>query len=316
MQSITDTYKKKGDMNLKQRMKEWVKRESKHLAIFAVSMAMILGIYIFFSEKIEREFIVVPDDFSYMFQIDSVEKQGRKLVLKGWNFSLNQNSNANEYDIILYDSEKDKGYYADIQYGIRDDVNNYFLCDYDYSHSGFIAVFNARKFAQNKRYEILIRQREEREAFATGVYFYENQVTKEGIKNFAALEVENTDLEEVVELGSLKVYRPSEGVYIYQYLGKLYYIFAKEPQSGYTDLFIPLHIYTTQDERLCEEQQNSGFDNQDFYFRTYEISTDCSYRVAVKELPTEYAITYFETGEYIIGTGWKWREKGRVSIEK
>lgn len=302
-------------MKLGKRLKEWTKGETTHFLIFAVSMAIILGMYIFFSGKIEKEFIVVPDDFSYMFEIESIEEQGKKLILKGWNFKLNQDSKEHEYDIILYDAKKDKGYYADIQYSVREDVNNYFLCDFDYRYSGFIAVFSVRELEWGENYEILIRPRGEgREAYATRMYLCENQVLRKEVGEFSALEVKDTDLEEVVESGSLRGYWPNEGMYVYQYLGKLYYIFTEEPQTGYAELFVPLFIYTTQNGRLPEEDQISGFDNLSFYFRTNELMTNSGYRVAVRDLPTEYAVTYFETGEYIIGTGWKWREKGRVAL--
>lgn len=127
---------------------------------------------------------------------------------------------------------------------------------------------------------------------------------------YQALEVEGTDLEEIVNQGVLRVYRPDYGMYVYQYKNTLYWI--AEPDYGFvdSDTYVQYQLNTTQIERLPKIRlENEWYwDNIGFWFSEYEMKemNTGKYRVAKKEIPREYSIRGIWTGNNI--DGWIWRE--------
>ena len=127
-------------------------------------------------------------------------------------------------------------------------------------------------------------------------------------KEYVPLEVAGTDLEEIVENGVLRVYRPDYGMYVYQYEGELYWI--AEPEYGFVegDTVVECQLDTTQIARLPQHRlENQWYwDNIGFQFRSNEciaLNTG-KYRVTKKALPKEYSITKIWTGNYI--NNWIW----------
>ena len=104
------------------------------------------------SDKNLKTFRAVTDKNLYAYQIEELDTDSENLILKGWFFELMKARNEeNEMDkgkkigIVLYDlgsgKEIDKedsetvysGLFMNLQYTTRNDVNEYFKCEYDYS---------------------------------------------------------------------------------------------------------------------------------------------------------------------------------------
>jgi len=201
---------------------------------------------------------------------------------------------------------------------IRNDVNDYFACEYDYSKVGFAASVKSRKIdLNNKNYEVLVSCREDKKVVRTETY-----ITSEGImyvkpEDFVSLNVEGTILEEVIEKGVLRVYRPDFGMYVYQFDGELYWIAEKDYGFVNQDTYISFNINTTQIERLPQERiENNWFwGSEGFAFSEKEIICEDleEYRVTKCEIPTEYSVAYIWTGNYI--NDWIWRSFFRPRYE-
>ena len=110
--------------------------------------------------------------------------------------------------------------------------------------------------------------------------------------------------------GSLRVYRPDQHCWIYQYDGSLYWVvdhqFHFNP-SGST--YIQYQLWTTQVDKLPKHRLENGWywDNIGGNFEDYELKGDFGdYRVMRRDLPTEYAITGILTG-YHANDRWIWK---------
>lgn len=267
--------------------------------------------------------IVMDDDFSWVYQIDTIEEVDGKLDITGWAFALNKDAKQENFEIILYDTKTRKDVYPKMSYKSRNDVNEYFLCEYDYTESGFVASISTERLQLDSNvYEVLLKPKGKRKAFSTNVYYKDGEVIYVHPDEFVPLEVAGTDLEEVVEQGVLRVYRPDYGMYVYQYKGELYWI--TELDYGFVDgdTYVQFQMNTTQIEKLPEERlvYNTLWSNLGFKFSTQELLEwdTGKYRVAKYALPTEYSLTKIWTGNHIDKWIWKtdfrpWYEFSAIS---
>ena len=256
---------------------------------------------------------------SFAFQLDSVETVGDEFVLSGFCFPYDKNT-PNKYSMYLKPTAGGKRQKLNLQTGIkREDVNKYFLCEYDYSNSGFVASIASATIKPDEEYEIIVSfnlfQYQPAEAFIKG-----NRIYYAPKKDFIAPNVIGTDLEEIVNKGYLRVYRPDYYCWVYQYNGCLYWIaeegFAFEP-NGQT--YIQYQLETTQVDRLPQIRlENEWYwDNIGGNFEDYEITSEINcgeYRVCKRELPTEYSITSIVTGYHKDGS-WIWQNFFRPIYE-
>ena len=263
--------------------------------------------------KIKLE--IVEDDYTHVFQIDTARQHDGELVLTGFVFELEKDSVENDFEIILYDYNNDKEYYMNVKDVVREDVNEYFLCEYDYSKSGFVVGHKLNKLnLENNNYEVLIRPKDMREAYKTGTYISKGEMMYAKPEDFAALDVEGTGLEDIVNNGVLRGYRPDVGMCVYQYEGSLYWIADDSyelEEDGRT--YIQYHLYTTQIDKLPQHRlENEWYwDNIGFNFELNEV-TDIDtgkYRVTQSEIPEEYSVERIITGYYV--EDWKWKQSFR-----
>lgn len=297
---------------LKEMIKGFLKREGKHVAIFTVLMTAVIIFY--FVSKVEVAKAIdlehlAEDDYSFVFQVDSVNDDGKSVVLNGWAFKLNQNSTEDDIDVLLYDMEEEKIVYPKMKDTVREDVNQYFLCEYNYSNSGFTATVSLKKVdLKNKDYEVLISVKDTKKVYQTGTYLSKGELMYANPKEFVPLDVAGTDLEQIVNEGVLRAYKENVGMYVYQYEGNLYWIAGPEYAVQINErTYNPLHFTTTQPQLLPEHRREYKFDNQDFLFvksETFMNSGQC--RVVKIQLPVEYSISSITTGDYVIDSGWKW----------
>lgn len=286
-----------------------------HIAVCVGLLALIWGGYFLIKEyKIGRILEVKADDFSWVYQVDAVEIEEGTLLLKGFAFQLGVDAEKNNCEIVLQELETGKRYFLKMSYLERQDVNAYFLCEYEYLQSGFVAEIKEKRLdLVEKSYEVLLRVTGERTTYQTGTYLSKGKLVYTNPTEFEPLEVAGTALEEVVENGILRVYRPDYGMYVYQYGGDLYWI--AEPEYGFADgdTYVQYQLETTQKENLPKVRLENqwDWDNIGFWFMTNEMTGQDfgNYRVAKKALPVEYAITKIWTGNYI--DGWIWRQNFR-----
>jgi len=292
------------------------KNKKLQVLFFCVSMGVLILVYTTIIKHVKQRLEIIEDDFSWVFQVDDITKDEKNLYINGWAFELERDANFS-FEIALCDTETGKGYFPKTKYEAREDVNDYFLCDFDYSKSGFKATIPLAELdLDNKVYEVLIRP-QSIVAISTGIYYSNGEIFYVHPEQFVPLETEGTDLEEITKNGVLRVYEPEIGMYVYQYDGELYWI--AEEYYGFVNnkTYIQVHLYTTQNEKLPEERVKSNhlwFLNG-FHFRSNELQNQNTgkYRVTKCELPTEYSIREIRTGNYI--DEWIWKRAFRPWYE-
>ncbi len=283
-------------------------------SIFLILMIVMLIAYYLMDGQFQKRFTIIKDNFSWVYQVDSIEELDKTIVLSGFAFQLKQDAKEEAFELILCDIETGKGYYPKMHYSSREDVNDYFFCEYDYTKSGFTASISLKKLdLENKVYEVLLRPVGEKSAYRMGVYYANGKMSFVNPKEFIALNIEGTDLEEIVEEGVLRVYQPNYGIYVYQYAGELYWI--TEEWYGFVDndTYIQFQMDTTQIDKLPKDriENNWLWSNLGFRFKWNELVdwNTGQYRVAKASLPTEYSITKIWTGNYI--KEWIWQSSFR-----
>lgn len=248
------------------------------------------------------------DDFSFVFQIDEVREEGKTFILDGWAFKLGADAAEGSMSILLYDIEEEKIVYPKVsEYVEREDVNRYFLCEYDYTDCGMVVSFNSKKLdVAYKDYEILVSDEVNEQVYQTGTYISGGRLVYCSPKGHCDLQIDNMELERVINEGVLRVYEPENGTYVYQYEGKMYW-FANNKFffNEYSNTGTILHYYTTQVEKLPDARKQYKFDNHDFWY-SEEAFEYGDWNVVIKKIPTDYSISKILTGNYREGiTVWQ-----------
>lgn len=240
----------------------------------------------------------------YCFQVDCSSYANGEMELTG--FAFRYELEAQQPEIILRSTETGKRIKLETKQKRRPDVNKYFLCEHDYTDSGFKATGRV----EDQEYEILIRWPWS-VALSTGVYIDSNGVHHVAENEYAAPDVRNAPgLKDIVENGTLRVYRPDYHCSVYQSGNSVYWIVDQDfffEEDGTT--YIQYQLYTTQRGRLPQKRIEDGcsWDNIGGYFEKYELKGDFGlYRVMKRELPKEYSITSIVTGYYKNGK-WIWK---------
>lgn len=280
------------------------------VVVFVVSMAVIVGGYVIAHLNMHEKFEVIEDNFLWVYQVDSISIVEDDLILEGWAFELGKDAIEDSYEIVLFDIESEKVYYPEMKYKERKDANQYFLCEYDYTKSGFVATISATKLdLEHSTYEVLVYPKESAQAYATGVFYANGKMLFGHPETGVSSDVEGTLLEEVVENGVLRVYRPDVGMYVYQYDAELYWIADEKfkfEEDGTTN--IQYILDTTQVSKLPQSRLDlqKEWDNLTFVFETNEVVNAGSnmYRVAKEILPMDYSVTRIQIGYYADGWGW------------
>lgn len=303
------------------------------VAICIVSSSLILCVYFLISNPIQRfkeqEYIVETNNHLIRY-VESAEVTDGEIVISGWCFYTGVDSERNKVQVLLRNVEDETDtIWLDVEPVVREDVDAYFDCDVNYSHSGFRASKRLKNvLLAGKNYEILIK-----------LTYYTDKVVKnsdkekvvheEVIKTVAAhrylcdgvlaallpedepVQSESAFLNEIFENGQLILYEEKANVYVYQYETKMYWIAEKDfyfEEDGTT--YIQFQLDTTRTDRLPEKRQEGGYDwdNIGFCFENNELKHEMteSYRVAVCNIPTEYPITHFWTG-YYANSEWVWQ---------
>ena len=304
-------------------VKRWLKRmeesRAKQVSFFFVSMIVLCVCYLLGMELLDRNFEIIEDDYSWVYQVDSVTVEDDTLKISGWAFALGNDAREKQFEILLRD-DTGKTIYTNMTYVRRDDVNNYFLCEVDYAESGFEASISTEELdLENQVYEIILKPRKKRVAFSTEIYYADRKIVYVHPDDYVPLKVEGTALKDIVEEGVLRVYRPEHGMYVYQHEKNLYWIAEENCEFVNKQLtFIDCTIDTTQPFYLPEDRKANNYlsDNCDFYFqeKECEYSDFGCYRVASINADKEYSITKILTG-YRENGEWVWLDVFRIYFD-
>lgn len=240
----------------------------------------------------------------FCFQIDSSSCVKDELELTGFAFRYGHVTTPPV--VILRSTQNRKKIKMSTMQTWRPDVNNYFLCEHDYTMSGFAA----RGRIEDDEYEIMVKW-PWMIPLSTGVYVTDGSVHYTEEKNKMVPDTADApDLEEIINKGILRVYRPDFHCYVYQKDRALYWIVDSDFNFEADDTtYIQYQLWTTQTDKLPEKRlkNNCLWDNIGGYFEDYELHGDFGpYRVMKRELPKEYAITSIMTGYYKDGE-WIWK---------
>lgn len=314
-------------------------KRSYQIVFFVVSMCVIFSTYFVLRIKIEQDVsrrYTVEEDKNLVKEIEAVSIADDILTISGWCFYRDIESNTDGVQVFLRNVEnEEETVWLEVEDVIREDINAYYDCEYDYSHSGFLAKVPLKKLSnEGNEYEILIKLSYSEEqvdkitnekksidrekTVSTKMYIcegtlfsYRQQIWKEPVVT------KSEKLNEVFEKGRLLVYRDDYDVYVYQYQDKIYWVAGEHfyfEEDGNTK--IQYQLDTTRSDKLPEHRikNNWDWDNLGFDFEQVEMKEDCyPYRVAVQDIPTSYPITCFWTG-YHDGIKWIWREDLNISI--
>ena len=290
-----------------QTVNKYVAEKHKIIIITSISMAfMVVSLVVIIHNHGLSGVEADATPRAYCFQVDSVEFTDGTIELNGFTFRYEHSSS--DYSLLL---RAEDGTRIELEKEIvpRSDVNNYFLCDYDYTNSGF----KARVDVVEGEYEILIKWPWSI-ALSTGVFINSDGVHYVSEKEFEAPEI-NADF---IQKGVVRVYRPDFHCWVYQYEGSLYWIVDQDFNFEEDDTtYIQYQLWTSQTENLPQKRLDNNWlwDNIGGNFEDYEVQGDFGeYRVMRRELPTEYPITAIVTG-YHKNRKWIWRNYFRPIYE-
>lgn len=290
-------------------------KRSYQIVFFVMSMCVIFLGYFVIREKIGKQFVIYEDDFSWVYQVDSVGIEDDRFVMKGFAFQLKEDTGNANYEIVLHESLTGKNSFLKMRYTERKDINDYFLCEYDYLHSGFEAEINEDELSlQKQNYEVLLKIKGRKKAYHTGIYLVNGEMVYANPQEFVQPKVAGTELEDIINNAMLRAYQSDYGVYIYQYEEELYWIMKEDyPFDENGNTVIECHLNTTQIDRLPSHRLENGwnYDNIGFKFIKNEVIYEgvSNYRVAKIKIPTSYAITKISTG--LDKKGWVWKQMFR-----
>lgn len=241
----------------------------------------------------------------FCFQVDTVQTTADEIELTG--FSFRYEHEMIPPTIILRSTETGKRVKLDTTQTSRSDVNRYFLCERDYTMSGFTA---RGKIESSAEYEIIVKW-PWMIPLSTGVFVNHGVIGYTEERDFLPPDTtEAPGLKDIVEDGVLRVYRPDYHCWVYQKDWSLYWIVDQDfnfEDDGTT--YIQYQLWTTQTDKLPTKrlENNWLWDNIGGHFEKYEMKGDFGpYRVMKRELPKEYSITSIVTGYYKNGE-WIWK---------
>ena len=210
-----------------------LRRYSREIIIAAIVLVLAAVSYIYYYQHSVIRQIEVPEvnPVNVVFQVDELEVSGDTLHVGGWCFRDDlDTSNASAVPhlrvVLAEEGDAKQALYFRGKEGLpRADVGQYYNDGNDYTNSGFEVDVDLKKTEPGKRYEILL-QRDDRstDAVRTGLYLQDRTAGPGDVGSDVMPQTAGTDLQEIVDKGSLKVYNPEYGIWGFQYDGSLYLI--------------------------------------------------------------------------------------------
>lgn len=318
-----------------------MKKKSLRIALEVGMLIIIIVMFVLINEQIidnkANSFFPRKDGNYYAYHIEKAFIDGDDLVIRGWFFELKKVRNIEQevedtekkkkLGLLLYDLsssvQKDLDGHDKQREGIslevvpekRNDIDEYFACEYDYSDCGFTARIRKTKInLNNGNYQIVVKTDALGE-YGIPIEAYLVNGVLEYIKpdQKMVVDVEGTDLEKIVREGTCLACNSEYHICIYQHEWKLYWIvdtnFTFEEDG---DTFLEYMIDTTQFSKLPSNRTVNGWywDNIGNHFEKNEITSafNCGkYRVSCINIPEEYSVTRISVG-YNVNNKWIWSQ--------
>ncbi|MBR4341499.1 MAG: hypothetical protein IKP88_02110 [Lachnospiraceae bacterium] len=316
----------------------------KKILKITIEVIVIIGIIVGFilindqlSQNRKSTFEFIKDSNEYTYQIEETGYDGEDFYIKGWFFELKsvrntvmEVGNNKTCGVVLYDMNKNiadetvksdnrvEGIALNVEKIVRNDINDYFKCEYDYSNCGFVAkIPKIMVDVENSLYQIILKADEkDNNGIETAIFLDHGTLKYINPKDEVKLDVNGTDLEDIVNKGYCMVSDPGHYIYVYQYEKKLYWIADKDyyfENDGST--CIQFSMDTTQFDKLPKDRIDKGlyWSSIGDDFEKYEVTDtiNCGkYRVSVREIPKDYSVTRIVTG-YMFDEKWVWKGQFR-----
>lgn len=312
---------------VRQFFRELNEKRSYQVVFFVVSICAVLGMYAGIHARIafqkSHKFTIVEDK-NLLQCIEDVCTDEETVRVSGWSLYKNADTHKTKCQLFLRNiNDVEDVIWLDTEKVARNNIDEYFDCEYDYSLSGFEASIASKKLnLEEKDYEIFIKltyiksnasmlQKKKRSidveyetTVSTKRYIIDGKLAVSyGDKENDPINIASEIMNEVLERGQQLAYNKAGDIYIYQCQDKIYWIAGQNAyfeDDGTTR--IQLSYETTRPDKLPKDrvENNWDWDNASFVFEHAEITDDlCGpYRIAVQELPQNYPVTCIGTGYY------------------
>jgi hypothetical protein len=252
----------------------------------------------------------LTEDINIVNSIENISIGKDSITIDGYAFMLETDSSKASISLFLLDVINGDEIWLDVEKIARADVQSYFLSEYNYEQSGFHASLKNKKLKEDVCYEVIINldytddnSSKIRKTVSSNQFLLNDKLYDYNPFEFDKpdLNINSELLRKVFTEGKLCFYQKDAGMYIYQYDRKLYWIATDDFKFNENDqTYIIYQLCTSQTNKLPVERVQYEFDNLDFIFEQYEYKDEVTepYRVAYREIPDDYAITYITTGHY------------------
>lgn len=310
-------------MKIGQKLRKWMKTSSvRHITFFCVAMLFLFLIYIpalsFVKEKALDNKIVnqkVTFDPRILAEIETVSEEKGKLIFSGW--ALRLDSQKTGVNLVLEEVANEDVLVVDSELTSRPDITAYFDDESKLGEFGFVAKVKARKIKDESCYKIFLsctymdNAEEVRTKINLNRYLYNGELYSYNPLSFETPNLTDAELNEVFVQGNVCAYNREKGVWIYEYAGMMYWIFdEKHVPALERRPAIPWSLYTNRGDLVPKDelvQSSRGtYVHYGIYLKESDLveGNNASYYVIKREIPTEYPVTWIQTGSWSNPDDW------------
>ena len=200
------------------------------LAACIVAVAIGTGISYYANTVVKQGSVPFVNLLSQAYQFEVSNEADGTISVRGWFLELgtaSENRTLPSHARVMLADLPDYAYsrYVSVQEGLESKAaDTYYDEDADHNTCAFQASIRLSEKEQSGDYEILFQPSKwEEPVVHTGYYLHDGQVVP-GSPSYVPPDTEGTVLEDIVQNGMLRICRPEEGIWVYQYQWKLYYI--------------------------------------------------------------------------------------------
>lgn len=282
-----------------------IQEKLKQIVFFAVAMALVFILYLVGLKLIYKVDVgdLKEDAYSLLYEFEAMKTEKDSIVITGWAFLPEQTAEQGAVELYLYNTTDNQIVKLKNSYYDLEELNLVFEDAFDYANAGIRAEIKSHKLDfENNVYELVVALKSPRRVYKTNTYLTSSGISYIHPENKVLLDVEGTDLEQIIENGRICVFRPDVDLYMYQYGNDLYWISTRDV-VWIEQLFYPLQKDKVKD--FDGQWDYRSFSSQEHSVK--DMNTG-KYYVAKSSLPTEYDVRYGYTG----GDNWGWSQRFRI----